>query len=183
MAAHRFDIVQNREDFLQELYFPVYKYWIEGMTTYNDKPVQIIGFDKDPDGVPYIKKTGPFSSGKDDYESGGSFLFLNIGRRKIKYTARMKGRIFIEKNSYAIIKTEFEIRREGLKKRDDYPLYSGNWKGNSYVVNYRKVGDKWYFSDAVREGKYGGGGMYSNCLLYTSPSPRDATLSRMPSSA
>ena len=25
--------------------------------------------------------------------------------------------------------------------------------------------------------------MYDNCLLYTSPSPRDATLSRMPSSA
>ena len=26
-------------------------------------------------------------------------------------------------------------------------------------------------------------GKFSNCLLYTSPSPRDATLSRMPSSA
>ena len=26
-------------------------------------------------------------------------------------------------------------------------------------------------------------GMYNICLLYTSPSPRDATLSRMPSSA
>ena len=26
-------------------------------------------------------------------------------------------------------------------------------------------------------------GMYKGCLLYTSPSPRDATLSRMPSSA
>ena len=26
-------------------------------------------------------------------------------------------------------------------------------------------------------------GEYSDCLLYTSPSPRDATLSRMPSSA
>ena len=25
--------------------------------------------------------------------------------------------------------------------------------------------------------------LFSNCLLYTSPSPRDATLSRMPSSA
>ena len=25
--------------------------------------------------------------------------------------------------------------------------------------------------------------MYKDCLLYTSPSPRDATLSRMPSSA
>ena len=28
-----------------------------------------------------------------------------------------------------------------------------------------------------------GGGIYYSCLLYTSPSPRDATLSRMPSSA
>ena len=27
------------------------------------------------------------------------------------------------------------------------------------------------------------GGPYASCLLYTSPSPRDATLSRMPSSA
>ena len=26
-------------------------------------------------------------------------------------------------------------------------------------------------------------GLYGSCLLYTSPSPRDATLSRMPSSA
>ena len=26
-------------------------------------------------------------------------------------------------------------------------------------------------------------GLYKGCLLYTSPSPRDATLSRMPSSA
>ena len=33
-------------------------------------------------------------------------------------------------------------------------------------------------------GSLGGlGGMAKNCLLYTSPSPRDATLSRMPSSA
>ena len=29
----------------------------------------------------------------------------------------------------------------------------------------------------------GGIGAYKACLLYTSPSPRDATLSRMPSSA
>ena len=28
-----------------------------------------------------------------------------------------------------------------------------------------------------------GGGNANSCLLYTSPSPRDATLSRMPSSA
>ena len=35
--------------------------------------------------------------------------------------------------------------------------------------------------EAVEE--YGGPVQYVNCLLYTSPSPRDATLSRMPSSA
>ena len=29
----------------------------------------------------------------------------------------------------------------------------------------------------------GAGGGFMTCLLYTSPSPRDATLSRMPSSA
>ena len=32
----------------------------------------------------------------------------------------------------------------------------------------------------IKEGKEGG---IEACLLYTSPSPRDATLSRMPSSA
>ena len=32
-------------------------------------------------------------------------------------------------------------------------------------------------------GGYGHGGYMGGCLLYTSPSPRDATLSRMPSSA
>ena len=173
MAAHRFDIVQNREDFLQELYFPVYKYWIEGMTTYNDKPVYIIGFDKDPDGVPFVKKSKRFFD-KDNPSDGNSALNINIGRRKLKYTARMKGRIFIEKESYAIIKTEFEIRKEGLKKTNDYPLYAGNWKGNSYVVNYRKVGEKWYLSDAVREGKYGGGGMYSNEIKITEINPEKA---------
>ena len=31
--------------------------------------------------------------------------------------------------------------------------------------------------------QYGGEAVGNNCLLYTSPSPRDATLSRMPSSA
>ena len=33
------------------------------------------------------------------------------------------------------------------------------------------------------EGVYVSGGVMSNCLLYTSPSPRDAHESRMPSSA
>ena len=36
---------------------------------------------------------------------------------------------------------------------------------------------------AALVGTLGGAGISKLCLLYTSPSPRDATLSRMPSSA
>ena len=36
---------------------------------------------------------------------------------------------------------------------------------------------------ATENGGLASGGRYVTCLLYTSPSPRDATLSRMPSSA
>ena len=45
------------------------------------------------------------------------------------------------------------------------------------------------FTDNTASQGHGGGvyyrssGQYASCLLYTSPSPRDATLSRMPSSA
>ena len=47
-----------------------------------------------------------------------------------------------------------------------------------------EVGDKPYGVDLIVPAKYAGSdqGGYT-CLLYTSPSPRDATLSRMPSSA
>ena len=39
------------------------------------------------------------------------------------------------------------------------------------------------WAQAPIEGVIGTSPVYQNCLLYTSPSPRDATLSRMPSSA
>ena len=46
-----------------------------------------------------------------------------------------------------------------------------------------------YVKDILKEKNYDvnkffvGAALNTNCLLYTSPSPRDATLSRMPSSA
>ena len=49
------------------------------------------------------------------------------------------------------------------------------------IVTYRKENpgaDKFYFSHAN-----GFSGKVYNCLLYTSPSPRDMWTSRMPSSA
>lgn len=166
MAAHRFDFVKNRVDFIDERFFPVYKYWIESITFYNDKKVFIIGFEKD-EGV------DPVQGEVDDEfaDDGGSYSLIlkSLGKKKKKkkIKARMKGRIFIEQESYAFLRAEFEITKDGLKKYNDYPLYAGSWNGNSYVVNYRKLGDKWYFSDALREGVYGGGGLYNNEIKIT----------------
>ncbi len=165
MAAHRFDFVKNRVDFIDERFFPVYKYWIENITWYNDRKVFIIGFDIDEDANPEQGEVD------DEWADSGdsNFLFIIGGSKKSKkkIKARMRGRIYIEQESYAFVRAEFEITEEGLKKTNDYPLYAGSWKGNSYVVNYRKLDDTWYFSDALREGKYGGGGLYNNEIKIT----------------
>ena len=62
-----------------------------------------------------------------------------------------------------------------LSESSDYlgfqPLLDG---GLNYLDQYRKV----FHPQRVREAA-----IHHRCLLYTSPSPRDATLSRMPSSA
>lgn len=169
MAAHRFDFVKNRVDFIDERFFPAYKYWIERITYYNDRPVFIIGFDVDETAGNLGTVEDEFNSGNDN---GGSIFSKLLGKASKKKNrkaikGRMKGRIFIEQESYAFVRAEFEITPEGLRKHNDYPLYAGNWDGNSYVVNYRQLGDKWYFSQAIREGIYGGGGTYNNEIIVT----------------
>ena len=165
MAAHRFDFVKNRVDFIDERFFPVYKYWIESITTYNGKKVYIIGFDKDTE-VDEVQ--GEVVDEFADDGNSNSLIFKSLGKKKKKkIKARMTGRIYIEQESYAFLRAEFAITKEGLKKYNDYPLYAGSWDGNSYVVNYRQLGDKWFFSDALREGVYGGGGLYNNEIKIT----------------
>lgn len=159
MAGHRFDFVKNREDFIDENFFPVYKYWIEKITTYNDRPVYIIGFTKDEDAEPRSQKRSKWKALADG--------LTGKKRNNTRVEGRMKGRIYIEQGSYAFIRAEFEILPEGLRKYDDYPLYAGSWQGNKYVVNYRKVGNKWYFSDALREGIRPNGGLYANEIKIT----------------
>ena len=51
----------------------------------------------------------------------------------------------------------------------------------TYGPKVREVVEKWSEWLGVKHSLYVSSG--STCLLYTSPSPRDATLSRMPSSA
>lgn len=158
MAAHRFDFVKNREDFINEDFFPAYKYWIENITTYNGRQVYVIGFDKDPSG-----------KGLKRQKVGRTSIINRIfGRSKSKLLdARLKGKVYIEKDSYAFIRAEFEVTKQGLKRYEDYPLYSGNWSSNTYIVNYQQVEGKWYFSDALREGGRRTGGTYSNEIKIT----------------
>ncbi len=139
LSPHRFDFVKNKVEFIREENFDDYKYWIEGITTYNDMPVYIIGFDKAEEGK-----------------------------------GRMQGKVFIDTTSYAFIRAEFKIRPEGLKKYNDYPWYVGSWKGNRYVVNYRKTGDTWHFSSGLREGIRPDGGLFSNDILITEIDPDKA---------
>jgi len=165
MAAHRFDFVYNREDFLQERYLPVYKYWLESITSYNGKSVYVIAFDKDVD-APAVLGEIKTDRDRSSLEKIGS-IFTKKKNKKSRLEARMRGKVYIDKETFAIIRGEFEITKEGLRKYDDYPLYAGSWKANSYTVNYRSIGDRWYFSDAFRKGHYGSGGIYSNEVKMT----------------
>jgi len=155
MAPHRFDVVKNREDFLDSKLFKYYNYSIESMTTYDGNPVYVIAFEPDPNAPPLPKRKLSFVD-----------RLLNIGSDV--QGARLKGKVYVDKVTYAIIRSEFEITPEGLKKINDYPLYAGSWMGNYYIVNYRKVSGKWYLSDALREGTYEDRGIYSNEIKITS---------------
>ena len=62
-------------------------------------------------------------------------------------------------------------------------LYSYYNSGNRKIITNRTAGTVNYDSGNICFGPTNIIGSGGNCLLYTSPSPRDATLSRMPSSA
>ena len=67
----------------------------------------------------------------------------------------------------------------GRTKENDTPLDKWQLDFNEYP-NKPEIGyqSTWYFDKAKNKN-----GCYKTCLLYTSPSPRDRTRSRMPSSA
>ena len=170
MAAHRFDFVKNREDFINKDLLPLYKYRIESITTYNDRPVYIIAFEPHETGKTIKKKgdNGFITIEQSFGEDSDNKIWSFFGRKKkVELKGRLKGKMYIDKESFAFIRAEFEITKHGLKKWNDYPLYSGRWKANKYTVNYRQLGEKWYFSDAYREGHYGSGGLYNNEIKIT----------------
>ena len=61
-----------------------------------------------------------------------------------------------------------------IREKYDYARY-GNKLSKLTVQGFYKRRDRMFFERMSRQ--------YNDCLLYTSPSPRDRTRSRMPSSA
>ena len=83
------------------------------------------------------------------------------------------------------------IKIKSLSKNEDFKkLLNGRKISNSYLtIFFKKIPDKKNtclnisFVAKKKMGKAVDRNKIKSCLLYTSPSPRDATLSRMPSSA
>ena len=62
-------------------------------------------------------------------------------------------------------------------------LSIGNGLGRTPQLNRYANGPGCFVAQFIKHFKDAPGGLYLSCLLYTSPSPRDRTRSRMPSSA
>ena len=105
--------------------------------------------------------------------------------------------VFIEGNYAYISYSKYDFKTEELKvdygfkivdiKNKEQPKVAGNWGGESIgadksVHGMFVRGDYALLNlDTIDEN--GSTGTFQICLLYTSPSPRDRTRSRMPSSA
>ena len=88
----------------------------------------------------------------------------------------------------------FDAIKKVFKKYGFAPIETPSFELSSTLLGkYGEEGDRLIFKilnsgEKVKKAdlealKKGNLARFSNCLLYTSPSPRDATLSRMPSSA
>ena len=72
------------------------------------------------------------------------------------------------------IAVRYEYNKAALKVIFDHPIFGIGWSNEIFVFPEKitHLGHLWETKRNLED-----------CLLYTSPSPRDATLSRMPSSA
>jgi hypothetical protein len=104
-------------------------------------------------------------------QDGKAVYVIGFDRQGDNTKARMKGKVYIDTLSYAFVRAEYEILPDAQQKYNDYPYYTGNWKANSYSVNYREGDGRWHFSDALREGVYRDNGMYTNEIIITEVLP------------
>ena len=123
------------------------------------------GFQNDQNGF----QNDGFSSGYDsDGRGGASRLLPSTTSLRVISTANASGKssswFYCSKDGRFLVKTCTTKEKDVLMNiLREYSAHAEANRGVSLLPQYY--------------------GLYSICLLYTSPSPRDATLSRMPSSA
>ena len=102
-------------------------------------------------------------------------ISLRVSELIAKYSTSSKSIQHLLCDQYPENKLAYKIINENM---EEYDLLYGELKTQSTLLanGLKQRGIKKGDRVATLMGK-------SNCLLYTSPSPRDATLSRMPSSA
>ena len=122
--------------------------------------------------------------GTNDLEKSSKFydaIFVHLGIKKIATTEKYVG--------YGHANEPHEVKFYITKPYNKKPATIGNGTMIALLAETKEAVDKFHAAalenGAVDEGAPGirADGNYYGCLLYTSPSPRDATLSRMPSSA
>ena len=91
-------------------------------------------------------------------------------------TNQASAALFLHRN------TLHKYRREDLFKAGTHWVRKGPWRNAGYLYDVdacKETFQQWAVDPPLRLQLIN----CTSCLLYTSPSPRDATLSRMPSSA
>ena len=129
-----------------------------------------------------------FTTGQKDIyavlESGGSWYYAG----PIRITALSPPETPTLTSATAINANEIEVKWSNVSDENGYNIYRANCASCEYsvLVDVNLPANTTTFHDT--NASQGEDYCYkvtafNNCLLYTSPSPRDATLSRMPSSA
>ena len=113
-----------------------------------------------------------------DMDNPNSEITQLLSRQQVSVRKPEKGTV---PNLFYIDADEASLNPTATKREDEY-----FWSSQSMGVgHFAKEAEKMAFSngDLVHALMKAESTENNNCLLYTSPSPRDATLSRMPSSA
>ena len=135
---------------------------------------------------------GAWTSARPSVSSDGLVIRLNYADKQAPHDVAQS--LLALKTQQAMKKTghklkDMNVRRNGSSLNVTLPRGVGVKLPERLVQNMLDVNTNsrmseqdilnWYKAERVKMGK----ARSVNCLLYTSPSPRDATLSRMPSSA
>ena len=122
-------------------------------------------------------------------QRGNAFNFLGI-KKNIDLASNFIRNLYIEteKNSISIAELRSHLQQPKVFDKDKTIKNNKNmfFKFKNYRINIDRPNQIKFYKSILENDvvfSVGSAGSGKTCLLYTSPSPRDATLSRMPSSA